>query len=73
MPAFLINARDGSVAMLVRARCISCARSVGVEHAGSEGTRMWRDPEMSSVELVRNHPQGDGKPALLQRTVTHAR
>lgn len=54
MPVFKVKARDGSIALLVRARCISCARDVAAEAAGPEGTRMWRDPELSSVELVHN-------------------
>lgn len=39
--------------MVVRARCIECARTVAVQHAGAEGTRVWRDPALSCVELVR--------------------
>ena len=39
--------------MVVRARCIECARTVAVQHSGAEGTRVWRDPALSCVELVR--------------------
>ena len=53
MALFKLTAKDGSVAMIVRARCITCARSVAVENAGNEGTAVWRDPARSTVELVR--------------------
>ncbi len=53
MAIFKLAALDGSVKMVVRARCISCARAVAVDHAGPEGTRVWRDSSLSSVELVR--------------------
>ncbi len=53
MAIFKLAALDGSVEMVVRARCISCARAVAVDHAGPEGTRVWRDSSLSSVEVVR--------------------
>lgn len=53
MALFKLTANDGSAAMVVRARCITCARSVAVENAGGEGTAVWRDPARSTVELVR--------------------
>ena len=59
MPVFKVKARDGSITLLVRARCISCARDVAAEAAGPEGSRLWRDPERSGVELVQ-HPESMG-------------
>lgn len=53
MALFKLTANDGSAAMVVRARCIICARSVAVENAGNEGTAVWRDPARSTIELVR--------------------
>lgn len=53
MAIFLLTALDGSAAMVVRARCLSCARNVAVEHAGPEGTKVWATRELSSVELIR--------------------
>ena len=67
MTAFMLTARDNSVRMTVRARCISCARGVAASNAGAEGTRIWRDPDMSTVALLRDHPQADGKPGLISR------
>ena len=64
MAIFKLTERATGRAMVVRAKCLSCARAVAVEHAGQEGTRVWRDPELSSVELVR---EGD-RPGLILKT-----
>lgn len=53
MAIFKITERSTGLAMVVRAKCLSCARAVAVENAGPEGTRVWRDPNLSTVELVR--------------------
>lgn len=65
MPIFKITVRATRQTALVRARCISCARTVAVENAGPEGTQVWRDNALSSVELVRE----DGKPELIMRGI----
>lgn len=52
MPIFKLTASTGQ-AVVVRARCISCARTVAAENAGAEGTLLWRDPAQSTVELIR--------------------
>ncbi len=49
--------------MIVRARCLSCARNIAVANAGDEGTAIWRDPARSSVELVRE----TDRPGLIMR------
>lgn len=64
MPIFKLTARDTGQSVVVRARCLSCARSVAVEHAGPEGTLVWRDAEQSTVELVRD----TDRPAMILRT-----
>ena len=63
MALFKLTAKDGSVAMIVRARCLTCARSVAVENAGDEGTSVWRDPARSDVDLVRE----TDRPGLIMR------
>lgn len=63
MALFKLTAKDGSVAMIVRARCLTCARSVAVENAGEEGTAIWRDPVRSDVDLVRE----TDRPGLIMR------
>lgn len=52
MPIFKLTAGTGQ-SVVVRARCISCARTVAAENAGAEGTLLWRDPAQSTVELIR--------------------
>ena len=53
MAIFKITALDGSAAMVVRARCLECARQVAIENAGEEGKKVWASREYSTVELVR--------------------
>lgn len=53
---YLLQVTDGmwtDTAMVVRAACETCARSVAVAEAGSEGTAVWRDPERSTCKLVK--------------------
>jgi len=64
MPIFKVTERTTGRAMIVRAKCLTCARRVAVEHAGPEGTRVWRDPELSKVELVRE----TDRPGLILRS-----
>lgn len=64
MAIFKVTQRDSGKSMIVRAKCVTCARTVAVEHAGSEGTAVWRDPERSSVELVRH----DDRPSLILKS-----
>lgn len=63
MALFKLTANDGSAAMVVRARCLTCARTVAVENAGEEGTAIWRDSERSTVDLVRE----TDRPGLILR------
>lgn len=71
MAIFKLTALDGSVGLFVRARCLSCARQVAVEHAGAEGTRTWASRQHSTVELIRNAEQhgyeAEGRNALIKR------
>ena len=60
MPLFLVEARDGSVRQVLRAKCASCARSVAVNVSGVEGTAVWRDPEQSTVKLIEPEKGIDG-------------
>lgn len=64
MAIFILKERGGSRAVVVRAKCTSCARTVAVENAGAEGTVLWRDPNLSSVELVRE----SDKPGLILKS-----
>ncbi|WP_313397133.1 hypothetical protein [Stutzerimonas nitrititolerans] len=53
MPIFKLTARETGRAAVVRARCITCARTVAADNAGAEGTMLWRDPAQSKIELIR--------------------
>lgn len=64
MAIFLLTTRGSGQRMVVRAKCISCARAVAAENAGAEGTMVWRDPSLSSVELVRD----TDKPGLILKS-----
>ncbi|OZI57659.1 aldehyde dehydrogenase [Bordetella genomosp. 4] len=55
MAIFKLTERSTGRAMVVRAKCLSCARAVAVENAGPEGTRVWRDSALSTVELIREN------------------
>ena len=66
MPIFKLTANAGQ-SVVVRARCISCARDVAAEHAGAEGTMLWRDPAQSTVELIRP----DDKRGLILKAEPH--
>ncbi|MCY1433884.1 hypothetical protein D9M71_499250 [compost metagenome] len=64
MAIFILKERGGNRAVVVRAKCTSCARTVAAENAGAEGTLLWRDSNLSSVELVR---EGD-RPGLILKS-----
>jgi hypothetical protein len=52
MALWLVELKDKSVQMVVRAPGKTCARSVAAENAGPEGLAAWRDPEQSDVRLI---------------------
>lgn len=64
MAIFKLTQRANGMSMVVRAKCVSCARTVAVENAGAEGSAVWRDPERSSVDLVRH----DDRPGLILKS-----
>lgn len=60
---FVLTVKATKQQVLVRAQCISCARSRAAEAAGGEGPMVWRDPEQSEVEVLR----ADGKVGVIMR------
>lgn len=47
--------------LVVRARCITCARNIAAQNAGREGTSIWRDPTRSKISVLdhtRHTPTG---------------
>lgn len=71
MAVFRIDALDGSVSLVVRAACLTCARQIAVERSPAGEFRMWRDPSQSSVTLIRNPEHhgylSDGKRGIIKR------
>lgn len=63
MGIFKLTASSLGIELIVRARCLSCARDVAVENAGAEGTMVWRDPNQSTCQLV----DATGKKGLILR------
>lgn len=61
---FLLTVLASGQKALVRARCLTCARDQAVQTAGAEGTLVWRDPNLSTVEVVRE----SGKSGLILKT-----
>lgn len=72
MALFKVKARDGSVSLIVRAQCISCARSVAAMESRAQEKVLWRDPNLSSVEVIHNTSkityEPNGKRCVLERT-----
>lgn len=68
MAIFKLTSVDKRLAVVVRAKCLSCAREVAVRSAGDEGTLVWRDPTRSTVELIRP----DDKPGPILKTRSDA-
>lgn len=60
---FLLTVSSTNQQVLVRAKCLSCARDRAAEAAGGEGPMVWRDPSLSTVELIRP----DGKSGVIMR------
>ena len=60
---FVLTVKATKQQVLVRAQCMSCARSRAAEEAGDEGPMVWRDPEQSEVEVLRT----DGKVGVIMR------
>lgn len=61
---FLLTVTATGQKALVRARCLTCARTKAVQAAGAEGTMVWRDPAHSTCELIRP----EGKDGLIFKT-----
>lgn len=51
-------------ALVVRAACEPCARSVAAGECGTEGPAVWRDPERSTCKRVNE----DGKSGVVLRS-----
>ena len=59
MAIFRVFARDNSVSLVIRARCISCARQIAAERSPSDEFALWSDSQRSGVEWISN-PEAHG-------------
>lgn len=59
MPIFRVFARDNSVSLVIRARCLSCARQIAAERSPADEFALWSDPQQSGVEWISN-PEAQG-------------
>ncbi len=59
MPIFRVFARDNSVSLVIRARCISCARQIVVERSPADEFALWSDSRRSGVEWISS-PEAHG-------------
>lgn len=53
MPLFILKSPECGVSLLVRGKCISCARNLAADAAGVEGPAVWLNGERSTIEVVR--------------------
>lgn len=74
MAIFELKSKDGAITLIVRAKCLSCARQAAVESSRSSEVMLWRDPSLSTVHVIYNpERQGfepKGKREILRRS-TH--
>lgn len=63
-PEVFARADRDTAAMVVRAACETCARSVAAGEAGGEGPAVWRDPERSTCKRVHE----SGKSGVVLRS-----
>lgn len=54
MAIFRLTALDGSAEVIVRARCLSCARKAAVERSPADQFQLWSSPRLSEVALINN-------------------
>lgn len=50
---YILTVTQTKQQVVVRAQCMSCARNLAANAAGGEGPMVWRDPALSTIELVR--------------------
>lgn len=68
MALFHLDTKDGRISLVVRARCSAMVREVAVQNAGQEGTRVWRDPALSTLKLSRELKDSTGPARIMNRT-----
>ena len=59
MAIFKVSAKNGSIELIVRSQCLSCARSVAALESPAIEKLIWRDPSQSTVQVIYN-PEREG-------------
>jgi len=59
MAIFKVSANNGRIELIVRAQCLSCARSVAALDSPASKKLIWRDPSQSTVQVIYN-PEREG-------------
>lgn len=68
MPIFRVIARDDSASLVVRARCISCARQLAAEHSAAEEFALWCQASVQWVaDPERQGYVADGTSGIIKR------
>ncbi|KAA0910674.1 aldehyde dehydrogenase [Pusillimonas sp. ANT_WB101] len=71
MSIFKVFARDGSITLVIRARCISCARQLAAERSPAAEFALWVNKELSGVEWMPSPEAAgylsDGKTGIIER------
>lgn len=64
----IFELKSATVRLVVRAKCLTCARNLAADNAGEEGPRMWRDyaQSVATVQYNSAHPQL-GTACILER------
>ncbi len=65
MALFKLTTTDGRISLLVRGKCLSCARNLAADAAGTEGPATWLDGNRSTIEVLRP----DDRSGVLMRTM----
>lgn len=68
MAIFKVKARDGSVDLIVRARCMSCARKLACEKTPAAEFNLWVSADVEVVYNPGHHGYlADGRHGIIER------
>lgn len=61
----IFELKSKTITLVLRAKCLTCARNLAAENAGDEGPRVWRDPGMSTITVKYNSAHLQQGPACI--------
>jgi len=64
--------RDGSVSLVIRARCISCARQIAAERSPAEEFPLWCQASVQWIPDPASIGVDDQGPSAIVKRVDHA-